>query len=252
VREAEVAAAYDRSEASHWWFRARRAVLSTFLAIIPRRDEKIVLEIGCGSGGNLQLLFRDFRQRVGLDRSAHAIAYARRKAHPGDWIVCGDANRLAFPPAAFDCVALLDVLCHRAIRDPHDLLLQVREVLKPGGYVLVTDAAYAFLRGAHSCNVEATRRFTRQQLIALLHAAGFRVVRASYWGMVVFALLVLKRMVLERISSALGRRPGPQTFDVVEVPVVDSVLYAAVGVEALLLRYVSLPFGASVCVLGRK
>jgi len=226
--------------------------LSTFLSLIPHRDEKVVLEIGCGSGGNLQLLFQDFRRRVGLDRSEHAVAYARRKIRPGDVIVCGDANQLAFAPTSFDCVALLDVLYHRAIHDPQDVLMQVHEVLKPGGYVLITDGAYDFLIGVHSENVAATRRFTRRKLVALLHGAGFRVVRASYWGVVVFVLLVLKRTVLERISSAVGRRPGPETFDIVEVPVVDSVLYAAVGVEAPLLRYLSLPFGASVCVLGRK
>jgi SAM-dependent methyltransferase len=251
VSEAE-AAAYDRSEEFHWWFRARRAILAAFLAVIPRRDEKIVLEIGCGSGGNLQLLFRDFRRRVGLDRSEHAIAYARRKVRPGDVIVRGDANRLAFRPASFDCVALLDVLCHSAIRDPQDVLRQVHEVLRPGGYVLITDGAYEFLTGAHSANVDATRRFTRRKLVTLLHTAGFRIVRASYWGVVVFVLLVLKRLILERISAAVGRQPKPETFDIVEIPVVDSVLYAAVGVEAPLLRYVSLPVGASVCVLGKK
>ena len=70
---------YDRLEKDYWWFKARRNILSVFLNHIKKREEKTILEIGCGTGGNLKYLFQNFKKRVGLEINEVAIKYARRK-----------------------------------------------------------------------------------------------------------------------------------------------------------------------------
>jgi SAM-dependent methyltransferase len=246
-------ATYDRLEASHWWFRARRAVLRTLLVSVPDHQRKTVLEIGCGAGGNIQHLFGDFRRRVGLDSNRYALHHAREKVRPGDAIVAGDANRLPLLGESFDCVALVDVLYHRGIRDVDLVLEQANAVLRPGGYILISDGAYDFLAGRHNRTVESARRFTKSRLRSHLQNAGFTVVKATYWGVLLFGLLSLKRVVAEPVL-ALFHAPSqdPETLDLLTIPLFDPLLFASIHIELPLIRRLTLPFGASISALGRK
>jgi SAM-dependent methyltransferase len=215
-------------------------------------EDKSILEIGCGSGGNLVYLFERFRYRVGLDADDDALRFAHRKLEGIGDIVRGDANRLGISDGSFDCVALLDVLYHARVTDVDAVLLDAQRLLKTGGYILITDGAYDFLSGRHSVSVNAARRFTRKNLCASLEAAGFGVVKASYWGLIFFFPLFLKRVLLERAFSNRSDEQHEGHFDLVRIPVVDTVLYYLVKAETWLLPHTDLPFGASICILARK
>src|SRR5688572_521277 len=73
---------YDRMaelDERHWWYRARRDVLRALIArkiVLP--DEPRILEVGCGTGHNFQML-RDFGKldAVELDSAARTIASQR-------------------------------------------------------------------------------------------------------------------------------------------------------------------------------
>ena len=57
--EKSVYARMAANEAAHWWFSGRRAIIAALVSreIRPARSAR-VLEVGCGSGGNLELLSR--------------------------------------------------------------------------------------------------------------------------------------------------------------------------------------------------
>jgi SAM-dependent methyltransferase len=246
-------ATYDRFEASHWWFRARRAVLRTLLVSVPDHRGKAVLEIGCGAGGNIQHLFGDFKRRVGLESNRHALHRAREKVRPGDAILAGDANELPLLGESFDCVALIDVLYHRGIRDVDLVLEQANAVLRPGGYILISDGAYDFLAGRHNRTVESARRFTKRRLRSHLENAGFTMVKATYWGVLLFGLLSLKRVAAEPVLALFHAAPQePGALDLLTIPLLDPLLFASIHIELPLIRRLTLPFGASVCALGQK
>jgi SAM-dependent methyltransferase len=218
---------------------------------VPAPGDKTVLEVGCGSGGNLQMLFAGFGRRVGLERDRTALRFAVGKLRPGDELVAGDANELSLRDASFDCVALVDVLYHRAIRDVDEVLRRAHAVLRPGGYLLVTDGAHDFLTGRHNRLVGSARRFTRNGLRQHVESAGFVVSTISYWGVLLFFVLLVKRRILERVLYPF-RRAGPRTLDLHSVPGLDQFLYWSVRAELPWLRRVGLPIGASVCVLARR
>ncbi|MCV4633300.1 class I SAM-dependent methyltransferase, partial [Escherichia coli] len=63
----------DRVEDSHWWFVGRRAILESFLSSIPDagkiRNKKLeILDVGCGTGANLEML-QKFGNAYGVDVS---------------------------------------------------------------------------------------------------------------------------------------------------------------------------------------
>lgn len=92
-----------------------------------------LLEVGCGGGHYARVLARllpvPLGAYLGLDRSPHMLALARRR-EPGHPFVIGDATRLPFADASFDLVldggALLHVLRWR------EALAEARRVARAG------------------------------------------------------------------------------------------------------------------------
>jgi SAM-dependent methyltransferase len=93
-----------------------------------------VLDLGCGRGGVVALLWRDVKLAAGLDPDARSLAEHRAAGMP---ILRGVGEHLPFIDGAFDLIVSLWVLEH--LRDPAGVLREVRRVLKPGGhFVFVT------------------------------------------------------------------------------------------------------------------
>ena len=109
-------------------------------------DNKRVLEIGCGSGGNLLELIRLGFQPgnlVGNELLEDRAAMARRRLPAATEILVGDAAELPLPDASFDMVfqstvftSILDDLFQRRLAD------RVWALTKPGGGVLWYDFVY--------------------------------------------------------------------------------------------------------------
>jgi len=190
---------YYKLEKDYWWFRARRNILSIFLDKIESKETKTILEIGCGTGGNLNYLFNEFKYRIGLEYDDDAISFAKKRCLSNTKILKGDANNLNLPDESVDCIALLDVLYHKNIKNVDNVLLQVNKTLKKAGHLLITDGAYSFLQGTHSKSVDSARRFTKKELIAKLKKENFRIIKISYWGIAIFIILFIKRVIIETL-----------------------------------------------------
>jgi len=90
-----------------------------------------VLDVGCGTGRNLELLPRGSRA-VGVDLCLDSLAKARARA-PGALLVRARAEALPFRDGVFDTVTSGLVFC--SVDDPAVGLGEIRRVLKPGGTV---------------------------------------------------------------------------------------------------------------------
>jgi ubiquinone/menaquinone biosynthesis C-methylase UbiE len=92
-----------------------------------------VLELGCGTGLNLEHYPAD-ASVLALEPDAARLALAAPRAATAAARValCGaSAERLPFPPATFDAAAGTLVFC--TIPDPARALAELRRVLVPGG-----------------------------------------------------------------------------------------------------------------------
>lgn len=88
-----------------------------------------VLDLGCGTGRNLELI--DGRVRaLGVDPCRDTLRKARARA-PRAWLVQARAEALPFRDAAFDTVTTGLVFC--SVDDPEAGLREIRRVLGPGG-----------------------------------------------------------------------------------------------------------------------
>jgi SAM-dependent methyltransferase len=237
---------YERSfalEGEHWWFRAKRALVRSVLRRHGRLDGR-GLDVGCGTGGMLQAL-GGHGTWVGVDAEALALAFSRKRGLAR--LVTGSTGALPFRSNSFDACLCLDVLYHRAVESEAVALAECHRVLTPGGLLVVTDSALAWLRSAHDDAVHGQRRYTRRELVARVRAAGFTPLFASYTYCLIFPAVAAFRLVRQL------RGHGETGSDVFPLPrPLTAGLLAVQAVERALLRVVPLPFGSSVLCVARK
>jgi len=96
-----------------------------------------VLDAGCGDGYGTDLLAQTAARALGVDRSAETIALAgQRYRRPNLSYRACELHRLRALGEQFDVVCNFQVIEH--VVDPRPFLEQVRQVLKPGGCLIVT------------------------------------------------------------------------------------------------------------------
>lgn len=69
-------------EGRHWWFVGRRAILTDVIANLTRGERLAILEVGCGTGGNLDML-SGFGDVTGVEPDAEARHFPLPDRLPG-------------------------------------------------------------------------------------------------------------------------------------------------------------------------
>jgi SAM-dependent methyltransferase len=234
--------AHYREETTHFWFVARARIVRHMLereAGLAPGDT--VLDIGCGAGGFLAQL-ADLYRVVGIDTSPLAIEYAKSRGLADVFVM----PLSDFPREKWDVRAalLLDVIEH--VDDDVGLLRRAKEIVRPGGAIIVTVPAYMWLWSAHDVLNHHKRRYTARTLRASIEAAGLRATRLTYFNTFLFPLAVARRIADrekngEAACAAVGAPPK----------LVNAALTEVFAAERHLLPRVSLPFGVSLLAIAR-
>ena len=121
----------------------RRRVYRRITALSGTGPGMRVLDVGCSSGYLARMLAAAAGPSgavTGLDPSAAALAYARRRAPGNATFQSGVAQDLsAFPDARFDVVTSTLAVHHVPARKRLDAFREMYRVTRPGGRLLVAD-----------------------------------------------------------------------------------------------------------------
>jgi len=194
-------------ERRHWWFVARRRIMRALVhEILPPSSETTILDVGCGTGGNLAALAGDYRC-LGIDTSRAAIALARQ-GHPNVRFVHGvPEGQLQEMLPQVRLVMLMDVLEH--VADDFELLSRLFARTSPGTYFLLTVPADMDLWSAHDASFGHYRRYDLQRFRRIWRDLPAEPLLVSHFNARLYPLIRL----LRRRNRRRGRVSGDHGTD---------------------------------------
>ena len=229
-----------------WWYVGMRQIADAWLASMPASTiPRRILDAGCGTGGNLTWLQR-YGNPIGFDYAATACTYTAQSGFP---VAQASIEAIPFADATFDLVTSFEVIYHKGVRDDVGALRECLRVLKPGGQLLLRLPAFEWLRGHHDTRVHSERRYTHQQMIERVTAAGFVVQKSSYINTLLFPMALAQRVTERRSAEHASAQSDLQ----LPSPFVNRLGLTALNLEARLLQIgVQLPIGVSLLCLAQR
>ncbi len=228
------------AEERHWWFRGRREFIRTAIDSLALPDSPVLLDAGCGSGGNLALL-GEFGRVFGFEYDAEA----RKHASALNIATVGAGSlpdSIPFGTERFDVIGLFDVLEH--LPEPVASLAALRERLAPGGAIVITVPANPWLWGPHDERHQHQRRYTGGTLRRHLSEARLRVEYLSHFNSLLLPLAVAQRL-RERLF-------GYSTEHLMSGAVVNEALLRIWRLEHAWIPRRRFPFGLSLLAIARS
>lgn len=232
----------SETESKHWWFSGRRDILSSMIASLNLPQNPQIFEVGCGTGGNLDMLGKFGNvSAIDMDETARAIAL-KKTCYRHDIRDGCCPEEIPFMEKKFDLICMFDVLEH--IEQDTETLLVLKKLLKKNGRILITVPAYQWLYGVHDEFLHHKRRYTANQLQAKIATAGLMSAKISYFNTILFPIVAIARLKDKLLgnASATGTKVPPT--------IVNNIFQKLFGFERFLLERMDLPFGSSLlCIL---
>jgi SAM-dependent methyltransferase len=225
-------------EDRHWWFRSRRRVVRALLEQADLTPAPRILDAGCGTGRNI-VEYATLGEVEGVDFSADAVEFCRLRGLEG-------VRQAPLEHDRFDLIVATDVIEH--LDDDRLALAELGRVAAPGGRLVLTVPAYAWLWSRHDESLHHKRRYTAARMRAQLEAAGWEPRFATYFFTAllpgVAAVRAFRRA--DRNGSANGESDcsltSPGVGRLLELP--------SRGEAKLIERGVRLPAGVSLGVVA--
>lgn len=228
-------------EETHWWHRTKRNLVSYFLKQNLSDNRSKILDVGCGTGKNLEV-FSKFGNVWGIDNSNEAIIFCKRRGLKK--VVKGNIEKMPFKKNSFNAITALDVLEH--VNDSK-ALIEINRVLKKGGILIITVPAFSWLWSKWDEILFHKRRYTDKSLRKVLQENGFKVNKISYS----YSFLVLPALIIRGIKKMFYRHYYPSDFQLSN-KTVNHLLGTIANIEKIFIINYNISFGTSLIAVAKK
>ena len=193
-----------------------------------------ILEIGCGTGHNLQML-AGFGHVDGLELDEEAAALSEKRL--GRKVMRSPLPELDQVPDNYDLIGAFDVIEH--IDDDRAALAAIATKLKPAGKFMMTVPAHPWMWTAHDVANHHRRRYSKRALRSLIENSPMKLERLGYFNSLLFPVAVAER--------AASKLRGKDDGDVSLPPApLNRALEAVFASERYLVGRLPLPPGLSL------
>jgi len=229
-------------EDTRWWEVARRHIIERVLQSMKLARNSDILELGCGVGGNFELLSK-FGKVFAMDSEEVALEMATRnrmiEVEKGYL-----PHTIPFGSKKFDIILMLDVLEH--IDDEISTLETIKSRLKDNGNILLTVPAYNFMWSRIDIDSKHKRRYIKYKLNELIRNTGFSIQYSTYFNTFLFPVIGMIRIInkLRGKNDSLDLKM-PSSFT-------NLILTKIFSLERKVIPKLSLPFGVSILTIASK
>jgi len=184
-------------EETHWWFVARRTIVRQILhSVLPAFSGRTLLDLGCGTGGNLGALRTEY-SCTGIELDGNAVRFATNRYPEIEFHEASILDFKSWPiREPVDACILMDVIEH--LDNDREAVENAIRSVKTGGYLLVTVPADPNLWSRHDEHHEHRRRYRPEDLRRLFSGLPMSEVLITgfnarlYWPIRVWRWLQIK------------------------------------------------------------
>lgn len=233
------------AESFHWYFIGRRSIIKTLLLETISKNTRIkILEIGCGTGGNLDLL-NNFGEVKATECNDEARTIAINKTNSRYKIKYGLLpNMLPYEGEKFDLICLFDVLEH--IEEDCNSLIEINKLLEDDGRIILTVPAYQFLFSEHDKYLHHKRRYSKKALLTLAKKTNLIPVKISHFNFFLFPLAFLMRFFDNFFDTNFSSQSSKS------IPIYNKIFSMIFKYESFILKFINFPFGLSLYIILKK
>jgi SAM-dependent methyltransferase len=238
---------YYRLGKTYWWLAGKYRIIADVVRrrFKPGRPAARVLDLGCGPGNLLDFL-SPYGSTYGSDFSADALRFCAGRGFAR--LFRADFHFLPVRADSFDLVTCIDVLEH--LEDDRRAIGELHRILRPGGMLVVSVPAFQFLWGDHDTLYGHHRRYTTGEVRERLTAAGFEMVKLTYFE----PLFVVPLWLYRNLKKLFVRGDAiAQRDDFIQLfPPLNRLLTQLIAAERFPIRYGSFPFGVTILAVAVK
>ena len=226
-----------KNQKKHWWFQARKKIIDQIISSINLKKKNNILDFGAGSGVNLDMLRKhglvDIHEQ---NKYARAIIKKEKK-------IKNLYSTLKIKKNFYDLILLADVIEH--VKQPKELLKDLKKFLKKDGHILITVPAYQFLFSKKDKVLGHYRRYNKELLKTEL--SGFKVENISYFN----TFLCIPIIIMTMLNKFL-KRDYIKQVETTPNFILNKLCYIIFASEKYFIKYFNLPFGISIYVLAKN
>ena len=233
--------------AGHWWYKARRELLSGQIERLPRGLKNLkILDLASACGDNFSAC-SGYGEAYGIYISLQSVRYCKEKNIKT--IVQGDAQTLPFKSGSYDIVLALDVFEH--LKDDVACLKEITRVLKKGGRLIFNTPACKSLYSYHDRAFEHVRRYGAGELRKKAALAELKIVFMTHWSFFIFPAIYVVRKFFSR-SGKNGEKILSDFYREIN-PALEKFLSILLKIETISIKKnITFPFGVSLFGVAQK
>ena len=227
-----------KNQEKHWWFQARKQIINQIISKIKLKKKNNILDFGSGSGVNLNML-----EKYGLVDIHEKNKFARIAIKNKNKKIKNLYLSLKIRKNFYDLILIADVIEH--VRQPKNLLRNLKKFLKKDGRILITVPAYQFLFSKKDKALGHYRRYNKKLLKNEL--AEFKIENISY-----FNTLLCIPIIIMTLLNKLLKRDYIKEVETTPNFFINKLCFIIFAAEKYFIKYLNLPFGISIYILVKN
>ena len=227
-----------KNQEEHWWFQARKQIIDQIISNIKLKKKNNILDFGSGSGVNLNML-----EKYGLVDIHEKNKFARIAIKNKNKKIKNLYSSLKIRKNFYDLILIADVIEH--VRQPKNLLRNLKKFLKKDGRILITVPAYQFLFSKKDKALGHYRRYNKKLLKNEL--AEFKIENISY-----FNTLLCIPIIIMTLLNKLLKRDYIKEVETTPNFFINKLCFIIFAAEKYFIKYLNLPFGISIYILVKN